>query len=311
MYSHALPSFIVDDPYNQTNVAGLGGAAEGRAASPLNGDRNPDSPQTHEQLIAQNSSLKTRVSELELIHELFRGRLGQLEQQEAAARRGHEVAGVEQDQLRSQLEITQHSEAQLLARLDDSHRRENSLKRRLDDLELELKAAQEALADVSERPTKRPRIAESSTKAEQALDVPKTNLTTPEGELAEPSEMIQTTQTSEVREATEALVAPEASIVTEPASIPEVSEAAPVSPSPWVSEIPSTEETPQTGEMAEVVDAGKLAEDVEIPDAPAVPDDNPAAPPGGIDQSAKVASSEESPAPVPESVPAPAPSVTA
>ncbi|KAI9171082.1 GATA type zinc finger protein asd-4 [Paramyrothecium foliicola] len=137
MYNQSLPSFIVDDPYQ----SGFG-TTDGRAASPITGDRNMDAPQTHEQLIAHNSSLKTRVNELELINELIRGRLGQLEQQEAS--RGQEPNGIEQAQLRSQIDILQEKEAHLSAQLDDSHRRENSLKRRLDELELELKEAETA-----------------------------------------------------------------------------------------------------------------------------------------------------------------------
>lgn len=155
MYNHNLSSFMVDDPYQSA------GFHDGRAGSPLNGDRSLDAPMTHEQLIANNSSLKTRVSELEVINELFRGRLSQLEQQEAAARRGQEVAGVEQSQLRSQLDATLESEAQLRAQLEDSHRRENVLKRRLDELELEFKEvkdAQNSLEPESERPAKRSRV---------------------------------------------------------------------------------------------------------------------------------------------------------
>jgi GATA-binding protein len=132
---------------------------------------NSDTPQTHEQLIAANSSLKTRVRELELINELFRGRLSQLEQQEAAARRGHEVADSEQTGLRAQLEESRESEAHLRGQLEETHRRENSLKRRLDELELELKAATatktardaaqalDSQNDESERPYKKARIA--------------------------------------------------------------------------------------------------------------------------------------------------------
>ncbi|QUC20261.1 uncharacterized protein UV8b_04502 [Ustilaginoidea virens] len=146
MYNQGLTSFMVDDPYQ---TGGFNGTSD-------NGDR--DMPQTHEQLIAHNSSLKTRVSELEVINELFRGRLSQLEQQEAAARRGQEVAGVEQTQLREQLEATQQSETQLRAQLEDSHRRENILKRRLDELELELKAAKDASGDGAARPTKKLRL---------------------------------------------------------------------------------------------------------------------------------------------------------
>lgn len=152
MYNNSLSTFMVDDAYQ---VSGFNGDAH--TGSPLNGDRNGDGPQTQEQLIAHNSSLKTRVSELEVINELFRGRLSQLEQQEAAARHGQELAGAEQSQLRTQLETTQLSEAQLRDQLEDSHRRENNLKRRLDEMELELQAAKEAAGEEPERPAKKAR----------------------------------------------------------------------------------------------------------------------------------------------------------
>lgn len=155
MYNHSLPSFMVDDPYQ----SGFNGA-DGRAGSPMNGDRGMDAPQTHEQLIAHNSSLKTRVSELEVINELFRGRLSQLEQQEAAARRGQEVAGVEQSQLRSQLEASKESEMHLCGQLEDSHRRENNLKRRLDELELVLRSLAGPSEPDNDRPTKKARLSE-------------------------------------------------------------------------------------------------------------------------------------------------------
>lgn len=101
----------------------------GRSASPLNGANGLEVPQTYEQLIAQNSSLKTRVSELEVINELFRGRVSELEQDESSARRGEEMH--------------RDSEQSLLARLEESQRRENQLKRRLDDMERELSEAKE------------------------------------------------------------------------------------------------------------------------------------------------------------------------
>lgn len=170
MYNQGLPPFMVDDPYNASFSGATG--ADGNGCSPINGDRGLDSPQTHEQLIAHNSSLKTRVSELEVINELFRGRLSQLEQQEAAARRGQEVAGVEQTQLRTQLEALQESEAQVRAQLEDSHRRENNLKRRLDELELELKEAKEALEPQSDRPAKRPRLAQVARKVDAVMPTP-------------------------------------------------------------------------------------------------------------------------------------------
>lgn len=94
----------------------------------MNGDRHLDIPQTYEQLIASNSSLKTRVSELEVINELFRGRVTQLEQDESNARRGEEMRRESEQNLKAQVDDLQR-------RLQESQRRENQLKRRLDDLE--------------------------------------------------------------------------------------------------------------------------------------------------------------------------------
>jgi GATA-binding protein, other eukaryote len=102
----------------------------GRSESSMNGDRHLDVPQTYEQLIAANASLKTRVSELEVINELFRGRVTQLEQDEQNARRGEDMRRTSENQLRIHLE--------------ESQRRENQLKRRLDDLEREVSEMREA-----------------------------------------------------------------------------------------------------------------------------------------------------------------------
>lgn len=96
----------------------------------MNGDRHLDIPQTYEQLIAANSSLKTRVSELEVINELFRGRVTQLEQDESNARRGEEMRRASEENLKAQVEDLQRH-------LQESQRRENQLKRRLDDIERE------------------------------------------------------------------------------------------------------------------------------------------------------------------------------
>ncbi|RFU35630.1 hypothetical protein B7463_g699, partial [Scytalidium lignicola] len=131
MYGNHLPTFnghqLVDDHFNHSPSLPpmhLRQPSPGRSTSPLNGTHGLEVPQTYEQLIAQNSSLKTRVSELEVINELFRGRVTQLEQDEANARRGEEMR--------------RESEASLLTRLEESQRRENQLKRRLDDVEREL-----------------------------------------------------------------------------------------------------------------------------------------------------------------------------
>lgn len=125
----------LDDPYNHHSPSLpplhlRAPSPSGRSASPLNGAHNSlDIPQTYEQLIAQNSSLKTRVSELEVINELFRGRVAQLEQDENNARRGEEMR--------------RESEQDLMRRLEESQRRENQLKHRLDDVERELSEARD------------------------------------------------------------------------------------------------------------------------------------------------------------------------
>lgn len=118
----------------------------GHSESSMNGDRNMDGPQTYEQLIAANASLKTRVSELEVINELFRGRVTQLEQDEANARRGEDM----------------RRDAEMVAtvRLEDSQRRENQLKRKIDDLENEIAELRKELADNSDRPAKKMRLAD-------------------------------------------------------------------------------------------------------------------------------------------------------
>ncbi|PVH92441.1 GATA type zinc finger protein Asd4 [Periconia macrospinosa] len=83
------------------------------APSSLNGS-HLEPPLPYDTLSAQNTALKTRVSELELVNDLFRGRVSELEGSEKAAR---------------------SMEAQLRAELDQAKQREADLKRRLEELE--------------------------------------------------------------------------------------------------------------------------------------------------------------------------------
>lgn len=134
MYPNHMPSFNgLEDHYSHQSPTlppmHIRHPSPGRSASPLNGAQGLEVPQTYEQLVAQNSSLKTRVSELEVINELFRGRVTQLEQDESNARRGEEMR--------------RESEQSLIGRLEESQRRENQLKRRLDDVERELTESKE------------------------------------------------------------------------------------------------------------------------------------------------------------------------
>ncbi|KAI9684345.1 MAG: hypothetical protein M1829_002154 [Trizodia sp. TS-e1964] len=90
------------------------------SASSVNGDRHPEPPHSYDSVFAANTTLKTRVSELEVINDLFRGRVSELEHEA----RKTESMGRENDKLRLALE--------------ESHSRESSLKRQLDGLEREI-----------------------------------------------------------------------------------------------------------------------------------------------------------------------------
>lgn len=168
LYKSSLAPFMVDEPYHST--AGAGG--QGADGSTANGERHPDTPETLEQILNNNSVLKTRVSELELIHELFRGRLDQLEQQEAAARKALEDAGAghsaQMEQMRNDKDAQLAEKDALLAdfqaQLDDSHRRENNLKRRLDEMDQERQKDQEE--HDSARPAKKARTDSEQVKNE-------------------------------------------------------------------------------------------------------------------------------------------------
>lgn len=106
-------------------------------------DRQLDSPQTYESLLALNTSLKTRVSELDLINELFRGRVTELEQSDASARRSEMIA--------------RDSEARLRRSLEESQRREEELKRRVNELEHQIGSGD---GDLSEPSAKRIRLSD-------------------------------------------------------------------------------------------------------------------------------------------------------
>ncbi|PKY01618.1 hypothetical protein P168DRAFT_292709 [Aspergillus campestris IBT 28561] len=85
-------------------------------------DRQGDSPQTYEGLLAANASLKTRVSELELINGLFRGRVAELEQSDATARRSEMIVRDSEVRLRRSLEEAQHREEDLKRRVGELER---------------------------------------------------------------------------------------------------------------------------------------------------------------------------------------------
>ncbi|KAK0665278.1 hypothetical protein QBC41DRAFT_359015 [Cercophora samala] len=191
MYNaHMAPMYgNQDEQFQAQQLSGFQVASgPGGHASPLNGERT-DMPQGHD----ENAQLRTRVSELEVIQELYRGRIQQLEQeqQQAQARQQQENGGSDSDaQLRAQVDaltdalnqarnqnetltaqlevVTVQAEALTAAHaqsqneLEESHRRENMLKRRLDELEVELKDARDSRDHTLEdgRAAKKPRVEE-------------------------------------------------------------------------------------------------------------------------------------------------------
>lgn len=95
------------------------------------------------QAFGDNSSLlKTRVSELEVINDLFRGRVSELEQSEQEARRREALAQEAADRYRADLHT--------------AHAREADLKRRVEDLEAELASYRQA------PPAKKVRLSDAS-----------------------------------------------------------------------------------------------------------------------------------------------------
>lgn len=104
--SPSLPQFALSQP--------------SPSGSSINGS-HLEPPQSYDALVNQRAHLQTRVSELEVINDLFRGRVTELEQGQEASRRSENAAREEASRLRSDLEA--------------AHSREEELKRRLEELE--------------------------------------------------------------------------------------------------------------------------------------------------------------------------------
>ena len=100
-------------------------------------DRHLEPPPSYESLQQSNTTLKTRVSELEIINDLFRDRVQELER-------------------------TEMIHSQLRQALEQSQQREADLKERLGDLEREVSELRE-LRDAESMPrTKKPRVSDTS-----------------------------------------------------------------------------------------------------------------------------------------------------
>ena len=78
-----------------------------------------DPPPPYDTLLAASNALKTRVSELEVINDLFRGRVSELEAAEQEARRAESAACQAEASLRNELEQIKTREEVLRKRLDE------------------------------------------------------------------------------------------------------------------------------------------------------------------------------------------------
>jgi len=108
---HMFEQALNGDGFHSPSMPGFGMRAPSPATSSVNGI---EAPMPYDTLAAQNTALKTRVSEMELINDLFRNRVSELEGSENAAR---------------------ETEAKLRAELEEVKQRESDLKRRLEELE--------------------------------------------------------------------------------------------------------------------------------------------------------------------------------
>lgn len=102
--------------YHSPPLPGFGFRQPSPGAMSLSNGSHMEAPPPYDTLAAQNTALKTRVSELELVNDLFRGRVTELESSEQAAR---------------------ERESQIRTELEEVKQREADLKRRLEELEAE------------------------------------------------------------------------------------------------------------------------------------------------------------------------------
>ncbi|CAK7269288.1 GATA zinc finger protein 3 [Sporothrix epigloea] len=169
--THTSSYPILDDGNYQGQHLPAFGDGSGHHDSSVNGDGGP---QTADQLVATNSSLKTRVAELEVINDFITRRLGHYEPVYGSAANtvdGQDGSGQgsgDDLQLRSQIELLTQSERQLRSDLEEGHRRENMMKRLIEELEQKLTHTEQALAAYEGDRVKRPRL-DSSAGADSAM----------------------------------------------------------------------------------------------------------------------------------------------
>ncbi|KAF2450953.1 GATA type zinc finger protein Asd4 [Karstenula rhodostoma CBS 690.94] len=118
--SNIAPQHLFDGAlhadFHSPSLPNFGFRQPSPGAMSLSNGSHMEAPPPYDTLAAQNTALKTRVSELELVNDLFRGRVTELESSEQAAR---------------------ERESQIRTQLEEAKQREADLKRRLEELEAE------------------------------------------------------------------------------------------------------------------------------------------------------------------------------
>ena len=113
--SPSLPAFQLRQPSPSVSLNG--------ATSHL------EAPQTYDALLSQNSHLRTRVSELEVINDLFRGRVAELESSENDARRVERARDEDNIRLKADIDAANRRTAELQRRVEEMEDREPARKR--------------------------------------------------------------------------------------------------------------------------------------------------------------------------------------
>jgi GATA-binding protein len=109
MFEQALNGDVVFQP--SMHGFGIPRQPSPGSTSSMNGS-HLEPPLSYDSLAAQNTALKTRVSEMELINDLFRNRVSELETSESQARATEQA-------LRAELEATQQREQALKRRIEE------------------------------------------------------------------------------------------------------------------------------------------------------------------------------------------------
>ncbi|KAF2122382.1 GATA type zinc finger protein Asd4 [Lophiotrema nucula] len=110
---HMFDGVLHSEAFHSSSIPSFIRQPSPSSVSSVNGS-HLEPPLSYDALAAQNTSLRTRVNELEVINNLFRERVTELENSEQVAR---------------------GAEAQLRAELGEARQREADLKRRLDEVE--------------------------------------------------------------------------------------------------------------------------------------------------------------------------------